>query len=97
RLHRGHEGRGVLVAPRRVVAEGVPGPVLEVGHAALRRQDAGAVVDPVSGERWGADEAAFAPAVGGEHELERRPRDRRLELDEGRTPYPPARRPPRAA
>ena len=88
-LDRGHQGRGILVAPRRVPAERHPGPVGVVGQAGLVRQAAVGVVDPVPGELAGPGDRVLGPAVGVQGERQRGPHQRRLPLDEG----PPAHRP----
>ena len=68
-LDRGDERRRVLVAPRRVLAEGLAVPLLEVDHAGLGDDLAAVVVEPVAGERAGADQLGLGPAVGVEREL----------------------------
>ena len=83
-FHRGDERGRVLVAPRRVLAECVAVPVLEVGEAGLRRELARVVVDPVTGERARARHREFAASVRVHDHFERRPHERRLELHERR-------------
>ena len=68
-LDRGDEGRRLLVAPRRVLAEGVAGPVLVVDQPALGGQLTTVVVDPVAGERRRPDETALAVPVGVDRQL----------------------------
>ena len=63
-LDRGDERGRVLVAPRRVLAERVAVPFLEVGEAGLGGELAFVVVDPVAGERARAASVALVPAVG---------------------------------
>ena len=71
-------------APRRVPAERLPVPLLEVGETGLGRERARLVVDPVPRELARADQLEAARAVGVDRERERRPHERRAELHERR-------------
>ena len=81
-LHRGHEGRGVLVAPRGVPAERLAVPVLEVGEPRLGRQVAVAVVEPVPREPAGPEDLELRWAVGVEGQAQGGPDQGGLPLDE---------------
>ena len=65
------------VAPRRVLAERVAVPLLEVGEADLGRELAVGVVDPVPGELARAEHLEARRAVGADGERERGPHRRR--------------------
>ena len=76
-LDLGHHRRRVLVAPRRVLAEGVREPLLELGHAALLRQLDVVAVDPVARELARALDRELRAPVGVERQRQRRPHGRR--------------------
>src|SRR4029453_4523247 len=92
-----HEGVGVLVAPRRVLAVCLPVPGLEVDRARLRDEIAVVVVDPVPRERARPDELMLRRAVRADRECERRPGGRRLDADERPPAHPPRRGEPGTA
>ena len=82
-LDRGDERGRVLVAPRRVLAERVPVPLLEVGEARLRRELALAVVHPVP--REGARARATSTRRGRRRGSSARPSSRRAAPGTART------------
>ncbi len=90
-LDRGDERLGVLIAPRRVLAERVAVPLLEVGEADLGRELLLVVVHPVPRELARPEHLEARRAVGADGERERGPHRGRAELHERRVLHPPGR------
>lgn len=70
-LDGGHQRRGFLIPPRRVPAERVPPPAVEVDQPGLGDQLAPVVVDPVAREGARADDLMLARPVGVDREGQR--------------------------
>ena len=89
----GHDQRGgVLVAPRRVLAERLAVPLAEVRQPGLAGQLAPVVVNPVPREHARALDVELRASVGVQGEVQRRPHGRRLPLHVRRVRDPARRR-----
>src|SRR5262249_26972444 len=96
-LDRRDQHLGVFFPPRRVLAERVPVPLLEVGEAGLLGELAGGVVDPVAREGARAGQLEARRTVYAQRQHQGRAARRALELHEGWMADAPVRGDRRAA